>query len=186
MHGTRHSTNGDRPGDRRRKSICHRVGNGPFPTELLNETGEKLREAGHEYGATTGRPRRCGWFDAVAVRYTNMINGVSSLALTKLDVLSGFPEVKLCTRYERKSDGRAIAHFTNDLRLLAEIRPVYESFEGWTKESLEGAASREDLPIATQRYLDALEREVECPLEIISVGAGREETLGVGTALMSE
>ncbi len=168
------------------KAYTTRVGNGPFPTELLDETGEKLREAGHEYGATTGRPRRCGWFDAVAVRYTNMINGVSSLALTKLDVLSGFPEVKLCTHYERKSDGRAIAHFTNDLRLLADIRPIYESFEGWTKESLEGAASREDLPQTTQRYLDALEREVECPLEIISVGAGREETLGVGTALMSE
>ncbi|HEY3876674.1 MAG TPA: adenylosuccinate synthase, partial [Candidatus Kapabacteria bacterium] len=140
------------------KAYCTRVGNGPFPTELLDETGERLREAGHEYGATTGRPRRCGWFDAVAVRYTNMINGVSSLALTKLDVLSGFPELKLCTRYERISDGRELTHFTTDLRQLADIRPVYESFEGWTKEELAGAETREDLPAKIQRYLDELER----------------------------
>ncbi len=159
------------------KAYATRVGNGPFPTELTGDLGERLRKAGREYGATTGRPRRCGWFDAVAVRYTNMINGVSSLALTKLDVLSGFDEVKLCTRYERISDGRELENFTNDLRQLADIRPIYESFEGWSQEDLAGAMSREDLPGKVQRYLDALEREVECPLEIISVGAGREETL---------
>jgi len=159
------------------KAYTTRVGNGPFPTELLDETGERLRTVGREFGATTGRPRRCGWFDAVAVRYTNMINGVSSLALTKLDVLSGLDEVKICTRYERMSDGRELEHFTNDLRQLADIRPIYESFEGWSKESMQGATSREDLPVATQRYLDAIEREVECPLEIISIGAGRNETL---------
>jgi adenylosuccinate synthase len=161
------------------KAYATRVGNGPFPTELLDETGERLRAVGHEFGATTGRPRRCGWFDAVAVRYTNMINGVSGLALTKLDVLSGLDEVKLCTRYERMSDGRAIQHFTNDLRQLADIRPIYESFEGWSPADLANAASREDLPAKIRRYLDALEREVGCPLEIISIGAGREETLGV-------
>ena len=161
------------------KAYATRVGNGPFPTELTDETGERIRTVGHEYGATTGRPRRCGWFDAVAVRYTNMINGVSSLALTKLDVLSGLTEVKLCTRYERISTGRAIENFTNDLRQLADIRPIYESFEGWPEDALEGATSREELPRAVQRYLDALEREVTCPLEIISIGAGREETLGV-------
>src|SRR5581483_9108495 len=159
------------------KAYATRVGNGPFPTELLDATGERLREAGHEYGATTGRPRRCGWFDAVAVRYTNMINGVSSMAITKLDVLSGLDEIKLCTRYERTSDGRALEHFTNDLRQLADIRPIYESFEGWQAEDLSGAETREDLDPRIQRYLDALEREVECPLEIISIGAGREETL---------
>jgi len=161
------------------KAYATRVGNGPFPTELLDETGERLRAVGHEFGATTGRPRRCGWFDAVAVRYTNMINGVSGLALTKLDVLSGLDEVKLCTRYERMSDGRAIQHFTNDLRQLADIRPIYESFEGWSPADLANATSREDLPAKIRRYLDALEREVGCPLEIISIGAGREETLGV-------
>jgi adenylosuccinate synthase len=161
------------------KAYATRVGNGPFPTELLDATGERIRAVGHEFGATTGRPRRCGWFDAVAVRYTNMINGVSSLALTKLDVLSDLDEVKLCTRYERISDGREMTNFTNDLRQLADIRPVYESFEGWTNAELSGAETREDLNPKIQRYLDALEREVECPLEIISVGAGREQTLRV-------
>jgi adenylosuccinate synthase len=159
------------------KAYATRVGNGPFPTELLDETGERLREAGHEYGATTGRPRRCGWFDAVALRYTNMINGVSSLALTKLDVLSGLPEVKLCTRYERLSDGRELEYFTTDLKQLANIRPIYESYEGWSADDLKGVTSREDLPPAVERYLGALEREVEQPLDIISIGAGRHETL---------
>lgn len=163
------------------KAYATRVGNGPFPTELLDETGELLRKVGREYGATTGRPRRCGWFDAVAVRYTNMINGVSSVALTKLDVLSDMPEVKLCTRYERTTDGKQIEHFTTDLRQLAAIRPVYESFEGWRAEDMKGATSREDLPRPVQKYLDALEHEVECPIEIISIGAGREETLATGS-----
>jgi adenylosuccinate synthase len=165
------------------KAYTTRVGNGPFPTELLDETGERLRSVGREFGATTGRPRRCGWFDAVAVRYTNMINGVSSLALTKLDVLSDMDEVKICTRYERLSDGRELEHFTNDLRQLADILPIYESFEGWTSESMEGAQSRKELPLATRRYLDAIEREVECPLEIISIGAGRNETLRAENAM---
>jgi adenylosuccinate synthase len=159
------------------KAYTTRVGNGPFPTELLDATGERLREVGREYGATTGRPRRCGWFDAVAVRYTNMINGVSSIALTKLDVLSDMPEVKLCTRYERLSDGRELEHFTTDLKQLSNIRPIYESFEGWTSEQMKGATSREELPAPVQRYLDALEAQVECPLELISIGAGRHETL---------
>jgi adenylosuccinate synthase len=165
------------------KAYTTRVGNGPFPTELLDETGERLRKVGREFGATTGRPRRCGWFDAVAVRYTNMINGVSSIALTKLDVLSDMDEVKICTRYERMSDGRELEHFTNDLRQLAQIRPIYESFDGWSKDAMQGATSREELPEATQRYLDAIEREVECPLEIISIGAGRDETLRAESAM---
>jgi adenylosuccinate synthase len=159
------------------KAYATRVGNGPFPTELTDEIGETLRKVGREYGATTGRPRRCGWFDAVAVRYTNMINGVSSLALTKLDVLSGLPEVKLCSRYERLTDGKEIENFTTDLRQLANIRPIYESYEGWSVEEMKGATSREELPRKVQKYLDALEREVECPLDIISIGAGRDETL---------
>jgi len=162
------------------KAYATRVGNGPFPTELTDAIGEQLRKVGREFGATTGRPRRCGWFDAVAVRYTNMINGVSSLALTKLDVLSGMDEVKLCTRYERLSDGRKLEHFTNDLRQLANVRPIYESFEGWSAKELSAARSREELPKAAMTYLDALEREVECPLEIVSIGAGRQETLVAG------
>jgi adenylosuccinate synthase len=159
------------------KAYATRVGNGPFPTELNDEIGETLRKVGREYGATTGRPRRCGWFDAVAVRYTNMINGVSSVALTKLDVLSDMPEVKLCTHYERTTDGRKMENFTTDLKQLAAIRPIYETFEGWTADEMRGATSREELPEKVQTYLDALERQIECPLDIISIGAGREETL---------
>ncbi len=160
------------------KAYTTRVGNGPFPTELLDETGETLRRVGREFGATTGRPRRCGWFDAVAVRYTNMINGVTSLALTKLDVLSDMDEVKLCTKYERLSDGKELEHFTTDLKQLANIRPIYESFEGWKAADMKGAGCREELPQPVQKYLAAIEREVEQPLEIISIGAGRDETLG--------
>jgi adenylosuccinate synthase len=159
------------------KAYTTRVGNGPFPTELDDDLGERLRKVGREYGATTGRPRRCGWFDAVAVRYTNMINGVSSIALTKLDVLSGLNEVKICTHYERLSDGRRLEHFTTDLRQLANIRPIYVSYEGWGENALKGAFTREDLPSSTQKYLRAIEEHLEQPLGIISIGAGRNETL---------
>lgn len=159
------------------KAYCTRVGNGPFPTELTDEIGERLRTIGHEFGATTGRPRRCGWLDAVALRYTNMINGVTSMALTKLDVLSDLPEVKLCVRYERTTDGKQLEHFTTDLRQLANIRPIYETFAGWKTEDLKGVQSRDDLPVSIQRYLSAIEKEIETPLDIISVGAGRQETL---------
>ncbi len=159
------------------KAYSTRVGNGPFPTELLDETGDFLRASGHEYGATTGRPRRCGWIDAVALRYAVMINGISSVALTKLDVLCGLPEVKLCVRYERMSDGRELENFTTDLRTLASIRPIYESFEGWSTADIAGATCREDLPKNVLTYLDAIEREIGAPLDIISIGAGRSETL---------
>jgi adenylosuccinate synthase len=159
------------------KAYATRVGNGPFPTELNDEIGEALRKVGREFGATTGRPRRCGWFDAVAVRYTNMINGITSMALTKLDVLSGLSEVKICTHYERMTDGRKLENFTTDLNALANIRPIYESFEGWHADALKGATAREELPAAVQRYLDFLEQQIEAPLDIISIGAGRHETL---------
>lgn len=159
------------------KAYATRVGNGPFPTELLDATGEELRKVGREYGATTGRPRRCGWLDAVAVRYTSMINGVSSLALTKLDVLSGLPEIKLCTSYERISDGKRIENFTNDLKLLAGIRPVYETYEGWAADALDGITSRKDLPKAVKTYLAAIEKSIGIPLGLISLGPGRNETL---------
>jgi adenylosuccinate synthase len=159
------------------KAYATRVGNGPFPTELLDETGERLRIRGHEFGATTGRPRRCGWLDTVAVRYTSMINGVRSIALTKLDVLSGEPEIKLCTRYERKSDGKILDHFTTDLRTLAGLRPIYESYEGWAADALNGITSRRDLPAVVERYLSAIEKEVGAPLGLISLGAGRTESI---------
>lgn len=159
------------------KAYATRVGNGPFPTELLDATGEELRKVGREYGATTGRPRRCGWLDAVAVRYTSMINGVTSLALTKLDVLSGQPEIKLCTSYERISDGKRIENFTNDLKLLADIRPVYETYEGWAADALDGITSRKDLPKVVETYLGAIEKSIGISLGLISLGPGRNETL---------
>ncbi len=159
------------------KAYATRVGNGPFPTELLDETGERLRARGREYGATTGRPRRCGWLDAVAVRYTSMINGVRSIALTKLDVLSGESEIKLCTKYERTSDGKILDHFTTDLRALAGIRPIYESYEGWSADALDGISRRADLPPVVERYLSAIEKEVGAPLGLISLGAGRNESI---------
>lgn len=159
------------------KAYATRVGNGPFPTELTDSIGEELRKVGREYGATTGRPRRCGWLDAVAVRYTSMINGVTSLALTKLDVLSGQPEIKLCTSYERVSDGKRIENFTNDLKALAGIRPVYESYEGWGSDALNGVTSRKELPKQVETYLAAIEKSIGIPLGLISLGPGRNETL---------
>jgi adenylosuccinate synthase len=159
------------------KAYTTRVGNGPFPTELLNGTGETLRAKGHEFGATTGRPRRCGWLDAVAVRYSSMLNGIDSIALTKLDVLSGFDEVKLCVGYERASDGKKLDNFTTDLRALANIRPIYKSFEGWKADALNGITSRADLPGVVEKYLGAIESEVGVKLGVISLGPGRNETL---------
>jgi adenylosuccinate synthase len=159
------------------KAYSTRVGNGPFPTELLDATGELLRAQGHEYGATTGRPRRCGWLDAVAVRYAVMINGINTIALTKLDVLSGFEEIKLCVAYERTIDGKRLDQFTTDLKSLANIRPIYESFEGFSADSLEGVTTREELPAVVEKYLSAIEREIDVPLGIVSLGPGRNETL---------
>lgn len=159
------------------KAYSTRVGNGPFPTELDDAVGEQIRTSGREFGATTGRPRRCGWFDAVAVRYTNMINGISSMALTKLDVLAGLSEVKVCTHYERMTDGRQLENFTTDLNVLRNSRPIYESFEGWKTSDLAGVTSREELPAHIERYLSFIEAQVEAPLDIVSIGAGRDETL---------
>ncbi len=162
------------------KAYSTRVGNGPFPTELLDETGELLRSVGHEFGATTGRPRRCGWLDAVSVRYTSMLNGINSIALTKLDVLSGMDEIKLCTHYERTTDGKRLEHFTTDLRALANIRPIYESFAGWGKNDFDGITSRQALPETAKKYLLAIEKEIGVSLGIISLGPGRNETLADG------
>src|SRR5579872_2219670 len=167
------------------KAYSTRVGNGPFPTELLDSTGDELRKVGREFGATTGRPRRCGWLDAVAVRYAVMINGIESIALTKLDVLSNMPEIKICTKYERTTDGKIIDHFTTNLQTLASIRPIYESYEGWKSNDLEGVTDREDLPKNVEKYLAAIERELAVPLDIISLGAGRNQTLLEKTSVLS-
>ena len=159
------------------KAYCTRVGNGPFPTELTDATGERLRTIGHEFGATTGRPRRCGWFDAVAMRYSAMVNGIEKIAITKLDVLDQFDEIRVCIGYEYK--GRRLKTFPSDVTSLAQIAPVYESFEGW-KTSLAQVRSYTELPINARRYVEALSHLCSTPLGIVSVGPRRDQTITIG------
>ncbi|WP_176012449.1 adenylosuccinate synthase [Victivallis sp. Marseille-Q1083] len=155
------------------KAYTTRVGEGPFPTELLDATGDELRNAGGEFGATTGRPRRCGWFDAVASSYSCMINGVDKLAITKLDVLDGLEELKICTSYE--IDGTVTADMPVAADMLARVKPRYESMPGW-KESTTEARSWDDLPENARKYLDRMAELVEAEVAIISVGPKREQT----------
>jgi adenylosuccinate synthase len=156
------------------KAYCTRVGNGPFPTELLDETGTQLRTIGHEYGATTGRPRRCGWFDAVAARYSAMVNGITTIAITKLDVLDAFDEVKICIGYEYC--GKRLKTFPTDEKSLGQITPVYETFEGW-RTPLSAITSPAQLPQNAQRYLNALAHLSGTTPWIVSVGPRRDQTL---------
>lgn len=156
------------------KAYCTRVGEGPFPTELNNELGEKLRKIGVEYGATTGRPRRCGWFDAFALKYSIMINGIQKLAVTKLDVLNDFDEIFICTSYEY--EGKTVKTFPTDLLSLSAITPVYEKFEGW-KTDLSQIRKFEELPENAIKYLSAIEKYCGVGISIISVGSKREQTI---------
>jgi adenylosuccinate synthase len=156
------------------KAYCTRVGDGPFPTELSDETGTRLRQAGHEFGATTGRPRRCGWYDAVAMQYSTRINGISRLVVTKLDVLDGFDEVRMCTGYEMA--GKRLRSFPSDVRTLEQVRPLYESFEGW-KTPLSGARTYDELPRQAKTYLTALARYTGAQLWLVSVGPRRDQSL---------
>jgi len=156
------------------KAYCTRVGNGPFPTELTNATGERLRSVGHEFGATTGRPRRCGWFDAVAMRYSAMVNGIEKIAITKLDVLDEFDEISVCIGYEY--GGKRLKTFPTDVKSLSHITPVYESFGGW-KCSLAGVTSYGDLPLNARRYIEALAHLSGTSLWIVSVGPRRDQTI---------
>jgi adenylosuccinate synthase len=158
------------------KAYCTRVGNGPFPTELSDATGENLRAVGHEYGATTGRPRRCGWFDAMALRYSAMINGIDRIAVTKLDVLDGFPEIRICVGYE--VNGKRLKSFPTDLATLDRITPVYETFRGWNC-SIEAARSMAELPTEARQYLDAMTRLTGTKLWLVSVGPRRDQTIVV-------
>lgn len=158
------------------KAYTTRVGNGPFPTELVDETGEKLRKAGAEYGATTGRPRRCGWFDAFIVKYTAMINGIDYVAITKLDVLGVFDEIKVCIGYE--VNGKRLKSFPTDVNKLGEVKPVYETLPGWKKD-ISGCKSYSDLPEETKRYLSFLSEHTGIKINIISVGPKRTQTFFV-------
>lgn len=155
------------------KAYCTRVGSGPFPTELLDATGEELRKKGHEFGATTGRPRRCGWLDLVALKYAIMLSGVNYLIMMKSDVLSEFDEIKVCTAY--KVDGVETTQVPYDL-CNSSVEPVYKTFKGWT-EDLTICRSKSDLPANFNAYLAFLEAELGMPIQIISVGPDREQTI---------
>jgi len=158
------------------KAYTTRVGNGPLPTELLDETGERLRALGNEFGATTGRARRCGWFDAVVVRYAVRINGLTDLAVTKLDVLDTFDRLAVCTGYEVQ--GEVYTEFPGDLAALERITPRYEWFEGWQRSTAD-ARKLEDLPSEARRYLDRIEELVEAPITYVSVGTRRDQIIGL-------
>lgn len=155
------------------KAYCTRVGSGPFPTELLNEDGEAIRKAGNEFGATTGRPRRCGWLDLPALKYAIMINGVTQLIMTKADVLSDFEKIKVCTAYEYK--GKTIDYLPFDV-LDEDMKPIYEEVDGWRKD-LTQLGSIEEIPAELDAYILYLEEELKTPITIVSVGPDRTQTL---------
>ncbi len=157
------------------KAYTSRVGEGPFPTEQNNAIGDRIRQRGHEYGTTTNRPRRCGWLDLVAVRYSAMICGVTGLSCMLLDVLSGFDELKLCTGY-RLPDGSVTDRFLPDAERLSQVQAIYETLPGWSQE-LDEATDRQGLPANARRYLDRIEELVGVPIEIVSVGPERTQTL---------
>jgi len=156
------------------KAYCTRVGEGPFPSEDLGEHGNYLREKGHEYGATTGRPRRCGWLDLVALRYAARINGTTHLALTKLDVLSGLEEIKVCVAYEY--EGKKLEDYPADTWMLSQVKPVYRTFKGFNQDTSK-AKSMEDLPQAARDYVKFIEDQTGLPVMMLGVGPDRKETI---------
>ena len=156
------------------KAYVTRVGGGPFPTELFDETGARLRERGDEFGATTGRPRRCGWLDAVALRRMVSLNGVSGFCVTKLDVLDGFDEIRVCTAY--RLDGERLEAPPLDVQDWARLEPEYETFPGW-QDSSRGARSMDDLPANARSYLSAMEDLCGAPVHIVSTGPDRSENI---------
>ena len=156
------------------KAYCTRVGNGPFPTELEEEVGEKLRSAGNEFGATTGRPRRCGWIDLVALKYAVRVNGMNELALTKLDILNDFEEIKLCTEYE--IEGERTDVFPVDLPDVDSVEPVYTSMPGW-QQSLDQNNDYEGLPENARKFISFIEDYLDVELTILSKGPKRSETI---------
>jgi len=158
------------------KAYTTRVGNGPFPTELLESDGEKLREVGAEFGATTGRPRRCGWYDAFLVAYSQMVNGITSAAITKLDVLSSFEKIKVCVAYELK--GKKIRYFPTAVEQLSEVKPIYEELEGWNQD-ISNCTSYDQLPKKTIDYLNFISKHSGIKIDIISVGPKRRQTFYV-------
>ncbi len=156
------------------KAYCTRVGNGPFPTELTDETGQMIQTTGAEFGSTTGRPRRCGWLDLVALKYSVMINGISELAITKIDVLDGFKELKLCTGY--KVGGKTLKTFPVDIESFTKMEPVYKTMPGWGR-SLHNIRKFDDLPKAAMDYLKEIEKYTGAKVKIISLSPERDDTI---------
>jgi adenylosuccinate synthase len=158
------------------KAYTTRVGGGPMPTELKDKTGEFIRERAHEYGATTGRPRRCGWFDAIAGRFSAQVNGFTGIALTRLDVLDAFDSLKICTSY--KLDGDITKDFPSDIATLDKCQPVYEELPGW-QTPISDIRHHKQLPSQARRYVARLEELLSCPVSVISVGASRDQAIMV-------
>jgi adenylosuccinate synthase len=156
------------------KAYCTRVGGGPFPTELNDEIGNQIRERAHEFGTTTGRPRRCGWFDGVAARFSQRVNGFTGMAITRFDILDVMPTIKVCTGY--KLDGKIINFFPASLTLLGKCEPIYEELPGW-QASTEKVRKFKDLPSAAKNYVKRLEELAGCTANLICVGPAREQTI---------
>ncbi len=156
------------------KAYCTRVGAGPMPTELTDETGDRIRDLGHEYGTTTGRPRRIGWFDAVAAKFSNRVNGFTGMAITRFDILDTLPLIKICTAY--KMDGKTITDFPASIAMLHHCEPVYEEIPGWQTSTCD-IRNFADLPKAAQTYVERLESVVGCPANLICVGPERNQTI---------
>lgn len=156
------------------KAYTTRVGEGPFPTELNDDIGQRIGERGHEFGTVTGRQRRCGWFDAVMVKQAMKTSGVTGVALTKLDVLDGLDEVKVCVGYEL--DGKTIERFPASMGAQARVKPVYKSFEGWSDKT-EGARSWDELPAAAVKYVRQIEQLIETPVSLLSTSPERDDTI---------
>lgn len=158
------------------KAYVTRVGEGPFVTELDDETGEKIRKIGHEFGVTTGRPRRTGWFDAVTMKYAVLVGGFTSVAITKIDVFDNFDEIKICTAYKDKRDGKIYNYYPTDVYMHKYLEPVYETHKGWN-EDITQIKEYDKLPNNAKKYLERLETLLECPISIVSVGPDRHQTI---------
>lgn len=156
------------------KAYCTRVGSGPFPTELHCETGELIRQKGREFGATTGRPRRCGWLDLPALNYAIMLNGVTSLIMMKADVLADFDKIKIATAYKLNS-GEVINYLPYDLETVTGVE--FDEMEGWTKEEIEASSNKNNLPKSLKKYISYIEEKTKLPVSIISLGPNREQTI---------
>ncbi len=158
------------------KAYCTRVGSGPMPTELHDETGNLIRERAHEYGTTTGRARRCGWFDAVAAHFSQRVNGFTGVALTRLDVLDVLPSLKICVAY--KLDGKTIDNFPSSVTALERCQPVYEEMDGWLTD-ISHIRKYDQLPPQARKYIERLEELISCPVSLVCVGPEREQTIEV-------